>query len=71
MLNDDVLKGIRMAGEMMAELVKTLTAAGLEREEALWIAKEWFVTAMSQVKKPGDPLVEYMKAMKTVPEKKQ
>lgn len=71
-LPEATLKGIRIMGEMVAEMVKAMVDGGMTREEAVYIAKEWCLSALSNTKKPGaDALVDYMKTLNPMEPTKQ
>ena len=66
LLSENEQRGIQRLGAMAAELLKSMTANGMEKSEALYVVKEWFVASMT--KKPdgkdgADVLVEYMKRL--------
>lgn len=74
-LPEATLAGVRQMGEMMAEMMRSLTEGGMTRAEALTIVKDWFISTManSQAKRDGggDALVDYMKTLNPMEPKKQ
>jgi hypothetical protein len=71
MTPEATLQGIRLMGSMLGEMVKAMTEAGLTREEALYIAKEWLISTLARSKPDADSLVQYMKTLNPMEPKKQ
>lgn len=72
-LTDETLKGVRMMGEMVAEMVRAMSEHGMTREEAVGVARDWMIATITNTtaKKPTDSLVDYMKTLNPMEPKKQ